>query len=275
MRSLVALTLALLTSLGTYFSVSKLQALRPRQDRFEELLYFPSGIFVRESVVGYRNLVADAIWLEFIQYYGEHRLTDKKFRYLGHILDVLTDLDPKFVSAYTYGALLLVTDVQDSTRGMALLEKGMNNVPQAWEIPFTAGFLNYIFLRKYDLAGKYFAKAATLPDAPPSCFRFAGYVAQKMKEEDMALMILEEVLEKSKNKDEQDVLKYYIMKVHLKLLNEAFKTYRERTGKLPGRGLQELIRSGLVPALPVEPHGEHYFFNPDSGRVCSSWVFRW
>lgn len=274
MRSLVALFLALLTSLGTYLSVSKLQALKPRQNRFEELLYFPSGIFVRESVVGYRNLVADAIWLEFIQYYGEHRLTDKKFRYLGHILNVLTDLDPKFVSAYTYGALLLVTDVQDSTRGMALLEKGMNNIPQAWEIPFTAGFLNYIFLRKYDLAGKYFAKAATLPEASPSCFRFAGYVAQKMKEQDVALMILEEVLGKSKNKDEQDVLKYYIMKLHLKLLNEASKTYRERTGKPPDRGLQELIRSGLVPALPFEPHREHYFFNPDSGRICSSWVFR-
>jgi hypothetical protein len=95
-----------------------------------------------------------------------------------------------------------------------------------------------------------------------------------MKEEEVALMILEEVLGKSKNKDEQDVLKYYIMKLHLKLLNEASKTYRERTGKPPDRGLQELIRSGLVPALPFEPHREHYFFNPDSGRVCSSWVFR-
>jgi hypothetical protein len=69
-RSLVALFLALVTGLGAYSSVNTLQSLRPRRGQFEELLYFPSGVFVRESMVGYRNLAADAIWLEFIQYYG-------------------------------------------------------------------------------------------------------------------------------------------------------------------------------------------------------------
>ena len=274
MRSLVALILAVLSSFGAYLSVNTLQALRPNREKFEELLYFPSGVFVRESVVGYRNLAADAIWLEFIQYYGEHRLTDQKYRYLGHILDVLTDLDPRFVSAYTYGALLLVTDVQDSTRAMTLLEKGMKQVPQAWEVPFWAGFLNYIFFKKYDRAENFFAKAATLPNAPPSCFRFAGYVAQKMNEEDVSLAILEDVLAKSQNKDERNVIMYYIMKLHLRVLNKAAKAYQEKIGKPPDRGLQELIRSGFISSLPIEPHGERYFFNSDSGRVCSSWVFR-
>jgi tetratricopeptide (TPR) repeat protein len=224
--------------------------------------------------VGYRNLAADAIWLEFIQYYGEHRLTDQKYRYLSHILEVLTDLDPRFVSGYTYGALLLVTDVGDSVRGRALLEKGMKNMPQAWQIPFWAGFLNYIYLRNFAEAGKQFAKAASLPNAPPSCFRFAGYVAQKVKEEDVSLAILEEVLAKSRNKYEQEVIRYYIMKIHLKRLNEATEAYTEKTGKLPSRFLGELIKTGRIPAIPQEPHGGHYFFSTDSGRVISSWVFK-
>jgi len=272
-RSLIAFGLAILLALGSYFSINSLQVQTPRYEKFEELLYFPSGIFVRESTVGYRNLAADAIWLEFIQYYGEHRLTDQKYRYLGHILSVLTDLDPRFISAYTYGALLLATDVQDSTQAMALLEKGMKNVPLSWDIPFAAGFLDYIFFERYDEAGRFFAKAATLPNAPPSCFRFAGYVAaQKMKEEDLSLSILEEALSKSKNKDERNVIMYYIMKLHLRMLNKAAKAYQEKLGKTPDQGLQELIRSGYISTLPIEPHGERYFFDPDSGKVRSSWV---
>lgn len=274
MRSLVALLLALVTGLGAYSSVNTLQSLKPRHEKFEELLYFPSGVFVRESMVGYRNLAADAIWLEFIQYYGEHLLTDQKFLYLGHILDVLTDLDPQFLSAYTYGALLLVTDANESSRGMALLQKGMKNNPRAWELPFTAGFLDYIFIKNYDEAGRYFARAATFPDAPPRCARFAGYVVQKMKQEDVALGILEDVLAKSHNKDEQDVIRYYIMKMHLKQLNEAAKAYQERVGKPPDRGLHDLFHSGLISAIPQEPHGERYFFDPDSGKVRSTWKLR-
>lgn len=150
----------------------------------------------------------------------------------------------------------------------------MKNLPQAWEIPFTAGFLNYIYLRNYAEAGKQFARAATLPGAPPSCFRFAGYVAQKMKEEDVSLAILEEVLAKSRNRDEQEAIRYYIMKIHLKKLNEATEAYAVKTGKPPSRLLGELVKTGQIPAIPQEPHGGHYFFSPDSGRVISSWVFK-
>lgn len=274
MRSFIAVLLALVAGYGVFSSVNTLQSLRPRQGRFEELFYFPSGVFVREATVGYRNLAADAIWLEFIQYYGEHRLTDQKFLYLGHILDVLTDLDPRFLSAYTYGALLLVTDANEPSRGIALLRKGMKNNPLSWQIPFTAGFLDYIFLRDYDEAEKYFAQAAILPDAPPSCDRFAGYVAQKMNQGDVAQAMLEHVLAASHNRDEQNVLRYYLMKLHLKQLNEAAEVYRELTGRTPDRFLRELTRSGLLLSLPEEPHGGRYYFNPDSGRVVSTWRFR-
>jgi tetratricopeptide (TPR) repeat protein len=273
-RSLLALLLALVAGYGVFSSVNALQSLGPRHGRFEELLYFPSGVFVREATAGYRNLAADAIWLEFIQYYGEHRLTDQKFLYLGHILDVLTDLDPRFLSAYTYGALLLVTDAHENSKGIALLRKGMKNNPQSWQIPFTAGFLDYIFIRNYDEAGRYFAQAATLPGAPPACDRFAGYVAQKMNQEDVAQSLLEHVLGASHNRDEQDVLRYYIMKLQMKQLNKATKLYQDRTGKAPDRHLQELIRSGLLASIPEEPHGGLYYFNPDSGRVVSTWKFR-
>jgi hypothetical protein len=41
----------------------------------DELLYYPSGVWVRQSALGYETAAADLAWLRGIQYYGEHRLS--------------------------------------------------------------------------------------------------------------------------------------------------------------------------------------------------------
>lgn len=43
---------------------------RPEHERVGELAYFPSGYLTRALAVGNHALLADIIWLRFIQYYG-------------------------------------------------------------------------------------------------------------------------------------------------------------------------------------------------------------
>lgn len=240
-----------------------------------ELLYFPSGRFVREISLGFRNFAADLVWLQFIQYYGEHRMTDQKYLYLAHILDVMTTLDPKFIHAYTFGTLLLAHDAKEPEKAMKLVSKGTKENPESWEIPFIAGFVQYVFLRNYTLAGEYFAKAASKPNAPEICFKFAGYVAQKIPEDEIALKILSEVRQYTKNEDEKRIAKYYekkyIMIRDLRNLNKIAKEYREKTGKFPDERLTQFVFSGFLKKIPDEPHGGFYFFDADSEKVRSSW----
>ena len=58
-----------------------------------DLMYFPSGTALRALSMGFYAPLSDLVWLRFIQYYGEHRMSDAKFEFLYHILDILTTLD--------------------------------------------------------------------------------------------------------------------------------------------------------------------------------------
>lgn len=141
----VLFVLSLLIFGTTVYSVqTEIDRMKGRHRLMEELSYFPSGRFLKLSVLGYDHLAADLVWLRAIQYFGQHRLTDLKFEYLSHMLDILTTLDPKFIHAYTFGALLLTDAAREPDRAMELLKRGMEENPDRWEIPFTAGFINYV-----------------------------------------------------------------------------------------------------------------------------------
>ena len=60
----------------------------------EELLYYPSGRFLKEAALGYDQAAAAWTWLRTVQYYGAHRRGDRQFDMMYHLCDIVTDLDP-------------------------------------------------------------------------------------------------------------------------------------------------------------------------------------
>jgi hypothetical protein len=51
-------------------------------------------------------------------------------------------------------------------------------------------------------------------------------------------------------------------------LDAAIAAYREQKGRLPRR-LDELVRVGIVRALPQDPDGEAYAYDASTGTVSS------
>jgi len=68
--------------------------------RAEQLAYLPKGDFLKLAVLGYRQVVADLIWLQAVQHIGARRDTQLGYTWTYHAVDVLTDLDPTFVPPY-------------------------------------------------------------------------------------------------------------------------------------------------------------------------------
>ncbi|MEW6686034.1 MAG: hypothetical protein AB1393_07500 [Candidatus Edwardsbacteria bacterium] len=241
--------------------------------RIEELMYFPSGKFLKEIAIGYDCIFADFIWLRAIQYFGEHRMTDLKFQYLGHILDVLTTLDPQFVHAYTLGSLLLTHCAKESDRTLTLLDKGMKENPDKWEIPYTKGFIYYIFLRKFDFAVKYFLEASKVPKAPEMCERFAAFVYAKMGERELSIRLWKELYERTKNEMEKETalryIKRLVMEGHLEDLQAAVGKYKKTFGEYP-HSLRDLITANIIDSIPEEPHNGHYYFSYLEKKVKST-----
>ncbi|MFA4947194.1 MAG: hypothetical protein WC674_01640 [Candidatus Krumholzibacteriia bacterium] len=187
-----------------------------------EVLYLPSGQFIEQASLGYRDLAADVLWFKMVQYYGGYRMGENDIALFAHLVDVITDLDPQFVYAYVFGALIIAQDLGQFKQGIAFLEKGVRNNSDNWWLPFELGFLHYVYARDYAQALFYFEKAARLPGAGPQAARFAAFVAAKAGYVETSMAMWDELARTSDNKYIRELAERYIAKL--------------RAGTFPGAG---------------------------------------
>ncbi|MGH7680843.1 MAG: hypothetical protein ACRENN_02530 [Candidatus Eiseniibacteriota bacterium] len=167
---------------------------RVRESAEDELMFYPSGLMVKQAMLGYETAAADIAWLRGIQYYGEHRLTDQKFALIGHVMEIVGDLDPGFIQPYVFGAFVLAQEMKEPERGLALLKRGQAANPDSWMLAFETGFLHYVCLHDYRSSATYFTWASHLPGHPEYVERFAAFVNQKAGNRAMAVLLWKRVL---------------------------------------------------------------------------------
>jgi hypothetical protein len=244
-----------------------------KEQKALEILYLPKGEFLKYIALDHRLAFADLLWLQFIQYYGYHLQTDRKYPYMFSILDVLTDLDPKFKYAYTFGSILLAYDAKDKEKAERLIRKGMYRNPDRYEYPWWYGFLCYVRFKEYDKAGRYFRLASLKPNAPDMAYRWAAFVYyMKLRDLETALKLWYVAYENAKSEFEKALAEYYIkatiMRIHLRDLQKIINYFVEKEGYVP-KTLNELVLKGYLKEIPEHPFkGEYYYIR--NGKVYSS-----
>lgn len=184
-------------------------------------LYLPSGEFISEASLGYKQLVADFVWFTAVQYFGDFREGNHDLTYFKGLIDIVTKLDPNFLFGYTFGALVICEDAGEFEEGIAILKKGMGHNPTAWELPFEIGLLNYINQKNYDIAARYFDLASRLPDCPARAQRFAAFVYSKAGHEETSMRMWEEILETSNEPLMRDLAERYLKKMKARTQTES------------------------------------------------------
>lgn len=120
--------------IGFGFHILHVQVRKTRgQNPFQELLYLPSGKYLKVVVIGFDNLIADLLWLRGIQYFGGHFTTDRNYAMLGRIFEVVTTLEPTFIDVYRFAAMALGEEAQQYKATEAFLWKGIERNPTRWE----------------------------------------------------------------------------------------------------------------------------------------------
>jgi len=238
-----------------------------------ELAYFPSGLALRALSLGFYAPLADLVWLRFIQYYGEHRMTDLQFRYMYQILDILTTLDPNFLYAYTLGGLMLTHDANQPEQALRIMKKGIIANPDDWRQPFMYAFINYVFLRQYRIAEAYFRISAQKPGVSDQPRRWAAFMRyKKMHDLETGLAMWSDLYKTTNNPEEKEISAMYIrditMEIHLKTLNAKVAEFKTKFGRPPFQ-LRELVATGFIDAIPEEPHGERYVLK--NGKAETTW----
>ncbi len=221
----------------------------PQQKR-EELIYFPSNEFVKAMTGGFDLLLADLFWIETGSYFGKHRLSDRRYPYLYHMFDIITDLDPKFIPVYTLGTILLTTDARKSDLAIKLLHKGMRDNPELWQIPFTIGFIYYIHNKKPEKAYKWFLIASYKENAPEMVQKFATWTLYKAKGVELTIRLYLRLYEISSS----EIFREKAIKGIEKVLSDQYRKFYEDMDFYAG-SLFELYRQDYLPFIPQIPEG--------------------
>jgi NADH:ubiquinone oxidoreductase subunit len=215
-------------------------------------------------------MVADYLWMRMIQYYAFHMRSDMKYEYLYPITDRLTDLDPKFLYPYTFGSLLLIHDAQDSVNCLKLLDKAKKMNPDKWQFPYMKGFILYVFLRRGDEAVKEFVEASKLPKAWEGALRYAAWISRKQGQRETSKRMWQELYDKSTNKNERAVAKFYLDKIYIDEEVDRYQSladkYHKNTGKWP-ESLDDLKAAGLVRDIKKDLFGGEFYWNAEQNQV--------
>lgn len=236
------------------------------------LMYVPSGQYLRPASLGYRTVLADLLYLWSIQYYGHTRTLEGR-RWIEHIYDVITDLDPNFVDAYLIGSLIMSADMADPQMALRLLDKGIGQNPGEWILPLEAGFTAYMNAQQYERAAEYFQEAQR-KGAPDYAERLRAHMFEMRGDVQTALELWYEAYVEAEQAGDERVaaIAYnhtYDLRVKLDLsrLEAALQRFEVEQGR-PAPDLRSLVDAGHVDRrLLRNPNGSRYEYDPETGGL--------
>jgi|GEM_PF-230389 len=235
----------------------------------------PSGQYMKVAVLGYNNVVADLYYLKAHQYVGTQEVRKADFPQLYPIIDLVTDLDPKFLSPHFFGGLALSLTGMHVDESILILKKAYKMDPTVWQTGFYLGFNYWYYLQEYDRAVEYTSKAASQPGAPSFLSALAANLYAESKRPDMAIDFLKNLKETTKAEDAKKDIDARIIVAEVtrdaQILEDAIERFKKRYNKMPAT-LDDLVKKGIIDSIPIEPNGGYYFIDSKTGEVKSSKV---
>jgi hypothetical protein len=295
-RSFVQTVVVILVAGSLLAAAAGLQHLREQQYPVPvvsgDSLYITSGRALRYMTAGYHALAADLYWIRTIQYYGNTKLklnggsTDPaaigrhgsggdeatQYNLLHPLLDLTTELDPRFNIAYRFGAIFLAeTPPAGPGRpdlAIALLEKGLRARPDKWEYMQDIGFVHYWWTHDFKAAADWFQRASEIPGAPWFLRSLAATTLAEGGDRRSSRQMWEAIHQTAeidwlRNEAERRLLQLTALD-QIDQLQLTVDAVTRRDGMTPDWAA--VIRAARFPGIPVDPTGTPYDIDA-SGRV--------
>ncbi len=252
---------------GSIWSVRKADPIVERI-ALSEVLYIPSPRTVKAMSLGYSGLLADIYWTRVVQYFGnKHLQSPDSYKLLAPLLDTTTTLDPQLDIAYQFGAFFLAQKPPEGAgspdEAVVLVKKGIAANPEKWRLYYNLGYVYWMEKGDPKAASEAFEAGSRIPGALPWMKVMAGAMAQGANDLQTAKRLWTEVLKDAT----QDAVRWnaqrHLMSIEsdeaVMALQQRADFFRERTGRIPT--MQDLIASGLLREVPLDPTGTPYHVN--------------
>lgn len=295
----------LLVGLGSSIALQRwIDGQRGLGSVLEESLYIQSGKALKRASLGFDGLIADLYWLRTIQYFGSKsqqikgdlnigNVNDWKLSLLEPLINITTELDPHYVSAYRFGSLFL-PDINPET-AIKLAQRAIADNPDDWRLHQDLGFI-FWKLKRFDEASRAYEQGSRLPDAPPWMAQLAAVMrangGDRATAKQMFLRLYETTDDPTIKKTSLGRLQSYQAEDEIAFLNRLLTSYREQKGTCPASlsslvrafppdVLQQIKQAGMQfdnTAAPLDPHGFAYAFEAAHCAVAlapDSTIVRW
>lgn len=261
---------ALLLAMGAGWGRAYLQRHREKAPP-ASLLYLPRGPYLRALALGQEETLADLLYIWSIQYYSNYA-DESRFEYIKQIFEgAITDLDPRYTEVYLVGAMIMSVEAHDTDMALELLDKGLEKMPENWEIAYWAGWECYNSRRLLQ-ARSYWARAARVVGAPPQLIRLAARMLEKSGKLEDALAEYERILENPPDEKTEQLVRIWVQRtkteIALRDTRRAVEAYRDRFGRCPS-SLESLVRRGIIDSLPRTAEGKVPVYAPESCEVSA------
>jgi hypothetical protein len=236
------------------------------------VLWLQDASTMRKLALGFDNLLADVYWIRAVVYFGQQRLSeraDKNYDLLYPYLNLVTALDPRFNTAYRFGAIFLSEPPPGGPDrpdlAIDLLKRGAAASPQRWEYLHDIGFVHHWYYRNYAEAARWMQRAAEIPGAPVWLQSSAAAMLGLGGDRESARRLWEQMRDAADEEWMRTTAERRIAQLDalqaIERLNEAVWRYEARARRMPG-SWQELIAAGVLRATPRDPAGVPFELDP-------------
>lgn len=206
MRVAIALIIAGAAIGGARCARSSASALRMADGDTVDAPYTPSVSLARFVSLGYREALADILYVRLRGYFGDYRGTTADA--IASIAEAIVELDPRFRSIYRYAPTAITiaergVDQSAVLRSLAILERGIREFPDDWQLQYLAGQMYIQDLktdnpdqqRKWQERGLLLVESAIRkPDAPVQSATWAAALRTRLGQRERAVQGLREML---------------------------------------------------------------------------------
>ncbi len=237
-----------------------------------KLGYLPHPQVLKVASGEHRTTVAEMAVLRVLFYFGsvlqkfeENVILRPEFMNMYKMLQSSLYLDPYNMDAYYFAQASFTWDLGRIKEVNHLLKIGMEKRDWDYWIPFYLGFNYAYFLKDYVQAAGYMQRAAELSGNPLFTNLAARYFYES-EQTAFGLAFLETMIEGAKD---PAVKSHYAMRrdalLAMSILEEAQNMYLDQFGG-GVETLQQLVTSGILEDLPVDPYGGSFYLD-DHGKV--------
>lgn len=167
--------------------------------------------------LGYREAVADVIWIRALAYVGGGEATSAGVR---HHVAALVALDPRNEEVFNWSALAMQGLEMQLTNAdylamLAIIERGMKEFPDNWRLPLRAGEIYARGLKSDDPAqqrawkeqgARLISKAVRLPGARTNIGTYVAHLETELGHREQAIRDLRELIGYTSNPRDRDRL---------------------------------------------------------------------